>query len=94
MINLPQLGSDTVCAVHSRGPAIIDDLHYADGSFFRVGVECDPNPIELCYPAAVRLTAKWGGITCLVNADNGTRAEVGVAVLKSGLTLLAEMDHF
>jgi len=94
MIVLPQLGSDTVCAVHGRGPAIISELHYDDGSFFRVGMECDPTPIELCYPTAVRLTAQWGGIRCLVNADSGTRAEVGVAILKSGLTLLAEIDHF
>ena len=94
MINLPHLSSDTACAVHRASSAITSEIHYTDGSFFRVGMECDPNPSELCYPTAVRLTAQWGGIRCLVNADNGTRAEVGVAILASGLKLLAEIDRF
>jgi len=94
MINLPQLSSDTACAVHRASSAITSEIHYAAGQLFLVSMESDPVPVELSHASALRLLAQWGGTNALVDAEPGTRAELGVALLKSSLRLLAEIDHF
>jgi hypothetical protein len=94
MIDLSQLGSDTVCASHGRGLVPTDELHYSDEHFCFISMEHDPIPLAISFATAVRLLDRWGGVLSLVeDLEPGTPAAVGVMILRSGLGVLAEINR-